>query len=259
MRLDGARCLVVGGARRLGAVIALDLAAHGADVAVSTRAAAADAAATCEAIERLGRRGLAVTGDAASPEGAAGLVAAAADGLGGLDALVYAVSGPFVPAPPQQIDLRDWQASFDVVATGFFVAARSARERFVGAAPRASEPAAPTRGVIVAITDVLGSAPSASFAGHGAAKAAQIMLVASLAKAWAPDGVRVCGVAPGPIDLPDDPRREATLRAAARSASGRLVEPGEIARAVRFLIDCDALTGVSLPVDGGALLGRAGP
>ena len=88
--------------------------------------------------------------------------------------------------------------------------------------------------MIVALTDVLGAAPSAAFAGHGAAKAAQIALVASLAKAWAADGVRVCGVAPGPVDLPDDPRREATLRAAARAASGRPVAPGEVARAVRF-------------------------
>ena len=110
--------------------------------------------------------------------------------------------------------------------------------------------------MIVALTDVLGTTPSAAFAGHGAAKAAQIMLVASLAKAWAPDGVRVCGVAPGPIDLPDDPRREATVRAAAKSATGHLVAAAEIARAVRFMIACDALTGVNLPVDGGELLGR---
>ena len=111
--------------------------------------------------------------------------------------------------------------------------------------------------MIVALTDVLGTTPSAAFAGHGAAKAAQIMLVASLAKAWATDGVRVCGVAPGPIDLPDDPRREATMRAAAKSATGHLVDSAEIARAVRFMIACDALTGVNLPVDGGELLGRS--
>jgi 3-oxoacyl-[acyl-carrier protein] reductase len=265
MKLDGARCLVIGGARRLGAVIALDLAAHGADVAVGSRSAQSGATETCAAIRDLGRRAATVTGDVAAPSGAAGLVAAAAEALGGLDVLVYAASGPFRPAPPQDIEPRDWQASFDVLARGFFAAACAAHERFVGngagggedaAAPGTAEGAA-TRGVIVALTDVLGMAPSAAFAAHGAAKAAQIMLVASLAKAWARDGVRVCGVAPGPIDLADDPRREATLRAAARSASGRPVAPGEVARAVMFMIDCDALTGVNLPVDGGALLGRA--
>ena len=275
MRLDGARCLVVGGTRRLGRAIALDLAAHGADLAVSTRSAAGDAAQTCAAIRGLGRRGVVVTGDAAAPPGAVALVHAAAEALGGLDVLVYAASGPFQPAPPQNVDLSDWQASFDVIVRGFFVAARAARERFLSnrapaggeAAPADGGPAAsadappvagvaPTRGVIVALTDVMGITPSAAFAGHSAAKAAQIMLVASLAKAWAPDGVRVCGVAPGPIDLPDDPRRAATLRAATKSATGRLVDSADVARAVRFMIACDALTGVNLPVDGGELLGR---
>jgi len=252
---------VVGGARRLGRAIALDLAEHGADVAVSSRTAAAEAAATCEAIRGLGRRAAAVSGDVAAPLQATALVEAAAEALGGLDVLVYAASGPFRPAPPQDIEPRDWQASFDVVTRGFFVSACAARARFTTvrpvAAPDASPAQAATRGVIVALTDVLGSVPSAAFAAHGAAKAAQIMLVASLAKAWADDGVRVCGIAPGPVDLPDDPRREATLRAAAQSPGGRAVAPAEIARAVRFVIACDALNGVNLPIDGGWLLGRA--
>ena len=266
MRLEGARCLVVGGARRLGRTIALDLASHGADVAVSSRAATAEADATCAEIRVLGRRGVAVHGDVAAPEGAGALVEAAAEALGGLDALVYTASGPFRPAPPQDIDPRDWQASFDVVARGFFVAACAARARFVagtggasagaGRAPAAGSAPPATRGVIVALTDVLGSVPAGAFAAHGAAKAAQIMLVASLAKAWAGDGVRVCGIAPGPVDLPDDPRREATLRAAAQSPGGRPVAPAEIARAVRFVIACDALTGANLPIDAGWLLGR---
>ena len=185
VKLDGARCLVVGGARRLGRVIALDLAAHGADLAVSSRSAHGDAAATCAAIRGLGRRGVAVTGDPAAPAEAAALVTAAADALGGLDVLVYAAAGPFRPAAPQDIDLGDWQASFDVVARGFFVAARTARGLFVSpdarqngaasagaaeepapsAAPSTAGRAATTRGVIVALTDVLGAAPAAAFAG----------------------------------------------------------------------------------------------
>ena len=249
---------MIGGARRLGRVIALDLAAHGADLAIGTRSAAGEAIATRSAARGLGRRCEIVTGDVSEPAGAAALVAGAADALGGLDVLVYAASGPFRPAAPQDVSPADWQASFDIVARGFFVAACAARERFVDgtSARRADEP---TRGVIVALTDVLGVVPSAAFAGHGAAKAAQIMLVASLAKAWASEGVRVCGVAPGPIDLPDDPRRAATLRAAARTAIGRPVAPAEIARAIRFVIACDALTGVDLPIEGGTLLGPPAP
>jgi hypothetical protein len=279
VELEGARCLVIGGARRLGREIALDLAAHGVDVAVSTRGALTEAEATCAAIRALGRRAAAVAGDPGVPTQAAALVAGAADALGGLDALVYAASGPFRPAPPHQVELGDWQASFDVIARGFFVTACAAREAFVapggvdlaegggeGArsaaarSPRGEAAGAPaTRGVIVALTDVLGMRPSAAFAGHGAAKAAQIMLVASLARAWGADGVRVCSVAPGPVALPDDPRADATLRAAARTALGRPVGPDDVARAVRFVIGCDAVTGVNLAVDGGALLDRPTP
>ena len=249
---------MIGGARRLGRVIARDLAAHGADLAIGTRSAAGEAIATRADARGLGQRCEIVSGDVAEPAGDAALVAGAADALGGLDVLVYAASGPFRPAAPQDVSPADWQASFDIVARGFFVAACAARERFVdgSSARRAAEP---TRGGIVALTDVLGVVPSAAFAGHGAAKAAQIMLVASLAKAWASEGVRVCGVAPGPIDLPDDPRRAATLRAAARTAIGRPVAPAEIARAIRFVIACDALTGVDLPIEGGTLLGPPAP
>ncbi len=132
VKLDGARCLVVGGARRLGAVIALDLAAHGADRRRQQPVGARRRRRDLRRHPRPGRRGATVTGDVAAPAGAAGLVAAAAEALGGLDVLVYAASGPFRPAAPQDIDPRDWQTSFDVVARGFFVAACAARERFVG-------------------------------------------------------------------------------------------------------------------------------
>ena len=247
---------MIGGARRLGRVIALDLAAHGADLAISTRAALADAESTCAAARSQGVHALAVAGDPGTAAGAAALVEQAAGALGGLDVLVYAASGPFRPAPPQNADLDDWQASFDVIARGFFVAARAARERFVAQAAGAAAPAAPgvTCGVVVALTDLLGRQPSTAFAGHSAAKAAQIMLVASLARAWGADGVRVCGVAPGPTALTDDPRADATLRAAQQAPLGRPVTPVEVAAVVRFAIECDALTGVDLPVDGGASL-----
>jgi len=254
VRLDGARCLVVGGARRLGRVISLELAAAGADVAISSRTSGPEVDAARAAIADLGRRGLAVYGDVTAPPQVANLVTEAATALGGLDVLVYTASGPFEPAAPQDIDPASWQASFDIVARGFFLAACAAHDRFVAQDPPSPDAAPRVRGVIVALTDVLGIAPWAAFAAHGAAKAAQIMLVRSLAKAWAPEGIRVCGVAPGPVDLVDDPRREATVRAAARSASGRPVAPADVAAAIRSMVENDALTGVNLPADGGLLL-----
>ena len=162
--------------------------------------------------------------------------------LGGLDALVYAASGPFVPRQPEQIDEEAWDASMDTIAKGFFFSACAAKERF---APG---------GVIVALTDYLGLQPWATFAAHGAAKAAEIHLVKQLARAWAPAHVRVCGVAPGPVDLDDDEHREATLRAGARVAAERLVAPADIGAAVRFCLETEGLTGVNIAVDNGSLV-----
>jgi NAD(P)-dependent dehydrogenase (short-subunit alcohol dehydrogenase family) len=243
VKVAGARLLVVGGVRRLGGAVALDLAAHGAAVSVSTRARTREAEAQAEALLAAGAPSAhVVDGDVRGAAGAAALVAAATEALGGLDGLVFAASGPFVPRQPQQIDEVMWDASLDTIAKGFFFTACAARERLS------------TGGALVALTDYLGLQPWATFAAHSAAKAAQIHLVKILARAWATDFVRVCGVAPGPVDLEDDEHREATLRAAARVAAERLVAPRDIGAAVRFCLETDGLTGVNIAVDNGSLV-----
>lgn len=243
MKVAGARILVVGGVRRLGRALALDLAAHGAAVCVSSRAAGKATDAQVGALLAAGAPvAAAVAGDVRWPTAAEGLVADAVGALGGLDGLVYAASGPFVPMPPEHLDEASWDASLDIIAKGFFFTALAARKRLA------------TGGVVVAITDYLGLQPWTTFAAHGAAKAAQIHLVKELARAWTKDGVRVCGVAPGPVDLEDDEHRAATLRAAARVASERLVSPADIGAAVRFCLETDGVTGVNVVVDNGSLV-----
>jgi NAD(P)-dependent dehydrogenase (short-subunit alcohol dehydrogenase family) len=243
VKVAGARILVVGGIRRLGRAVALDLAGHGAATAVSTRARGSDAEEQAAALLAAGAAAAyVVEGDASRAAGAAELVARAEAVLGGLDALVYAASGPFVPRQPEQIDEQAWDASMDAIAKGFFFSACAAKERFSPG------------GVIVALTDYLGLQPWATFAAHGAAKAAEIHLVKQLARAWAPAGVRVCGVAPGPVDLEDDEHREATLRAGARVAAERLVAPADIGAAVRFCLETEAVTGANIAVDNGSLV-----
>jgi len=243
VKVAGARVLVIGGVRRLGRALALDLGGHGAAVAVSSRSHTEAADQQVAALLAAGAQAAHwVEGDASRAAGAADLVARAEAVLGGLDALVYAASGPFVPRQPEQIDEQTWDASMDTIAKGFFFSACAAKERFTPG------------GVIVALTDYLGLQPWATFAAHGAAKAAEIHLVKQLARAWAPGRVRVCGVAPGPVDLDDDEHREATLRAAARVAAERLVAPSDIGAAVRFCLETEGLTGVNIAVDNGSLV-----
>jgi NAD(P)-dependent dehydrogenase (short-subunit alcohol dehydrogenase family) len=255
MIVAGSRILVVGGVRRLGRVLALDLAEHGAAVCVSSRTSGAESAAVVADLRAAGAPGAAaIVGDVNKPGGGAALIGDAAAALGGLDGLLYAVSGPFVPTAPQHIDEASWDASFDGNAKGFFFTACAAHAEFVRAVSPDAERHAGYAGVIVALTDYLGLQPWANFAAHGAAKAAQIHLVKELARAWAADGVRVCGVAPGPVDLEDDEHRAATLRAAAKAAAPWLVAASDVGRAVRFCLATDGATGINIAVENGSLL-----
>jgi hypothetical protein len=56
------------------------------------------------------------------------------------------------------------------------------------------------------------------------------------------------------VDLDDDEHRAATLRAAARVATERLVSPADIGAAVRFCLETEGLTGSNVAVDNGSLV-----
>lgn len=237
------RCLIVGGARRLGAALAVELARGGADVAVSSRAPES-AAPLVARLEALGRRAVALGGGMDTRLEARHVLRTAAQALGGLDLVVYAASGPFDPTPPEDLDEAAWDASFDVIARGFLYCAQAAREVFIETPPPAARDDPPSdtrvldaqptarRGSVIALTDIIEGDPWPKLTPHFAAKAAQIMVLRLLATAWRSDGVAVCGVAPGPVDLPDDGHREATERAAGRLGYPRLLRPDEVAAMV---------------------------
>lgn len=240
--LAGSRALVIGGARRLGRAIALGLAEHGADVAVTSRAGGADAEETADAIRVLGRNSAALACDVHSLEAIDTAVAAAAGAFGGLDVLVYAAAGGFRASRPENVDAALFDEAVGTILRGGFFAARAAHAHM-------SE----RGGVIVFITDVAALQAWPSFAPHSVAKAGLVHLTEVLAKAWAPE-LRVCGVAPGTV-LPEAASDADSLaRAASAAALGRVGSPADIAGAVRYLVEADYVTGIQLVVDGGRLL-----
>jgi 3-oxoacyl-[acyl-carrier protein] reductase len=111
------------------------------------------------------------------------------------------------------------------------------------------------RGSIVTMSSIVGIHGNAGQTNYSASKAGLIGLTKSLAKEIGSRGVRVNCIAPGYIatDLTDvlpENAREALL---ASTPLGRLGEPEDIARCVRFLVS-DAssfVTGAVLAVDGG--------
>jgi pteridine reductase len=239
MRLDGARVLVAGGAHRVGRAVALDLAAGGAGVAISYHTSEAPARTTADEIAALGVRSAVFRADAASPEQMRELVDGAAEALGGLDVYVHAPSGGFVPRDPAEVDERLWDVALDSTAKGFMFGAQAAHRAMRGTGG----------GVIIAITDVAGLQPWPKFAAHGAAKAAQMYLIKALASAWGRDAVRVCGVAPGPVLMPEGVSGDSE-----ETALGRLGDPKDVALAIRYCIEADFFTGQNVIIDGGRLL-----
>ncbi len=115
---------------------------------------------------------------------------------------------------------------------------------------------AAARGAVVNIASMTSYFASPGAPGYGASKAALLQLTKTLAAAWAADGIRVNGIAPGWIatKLTEYWRAEGRDRALlARTPLGRWGRPEEIASAALFLASPAAsfITGTTLPVDGG--------
>jgi NAD(P)-dependent dehydrogenase (short-subunit alcohol dehydrogenase family) len=211
------RALVTGGTGRVGRAIVARLEAEGFRVLAAGRA----------------------DGDVSLPTEARQLVERAADELGGLDLLVNAAAGGFVPQAVEDVDEAHWDAAFGATAKGSFFVTQAA-------APHLKQS---KLGLVVMIEDVAAYQPWPSFVPHCAAKAAQAMLTRVLARALAPD-VRVCGIAPGPVAV--DPEEEE--RRAAETLLGRVGSPDDVAAAVVYLAGAGFVTGATLVVDGGRLL-----
>jgi pteridine reductase len=176
--------------------------------------------------------------DIARAEGARSLVAQAVTELGGLELLVNAAGEGFRPVAVDDVTEQDWDAALGATAKGSFFVTQAAAAHLRAA-----------RGLVVMIEDVAAFQPWPSFAPHCAAKAAQAMLTRVLARALAPD-VRVCGVAPGPVEV--EPGQEE--RRAAETLLRRVGSSADVAEAVIFLTNATFVTGTSVVVDGGRLL-----
>jgi pteridine reductase len=236
--------LVTGAAKRVGAAIARHLHAHGFNLVLHHRASPAEVGALAAALEsaRAGST-LVVQAELGDTARLPALVDAAVERFGRLDALVNNASA-FHPTPIGGASESDWNALFDSNAKGPFFLAQAAAPHLRAAG-----------GAIVNLVDVYGERPLANHTIYSMAKAANAMLVKSLAVELGPE-VRVNGVAPGAILWPDagksDDAKQAML---AKTALKRVGAPEDIAEAVRWLLqDARYTTGQILAVDGGRLL-----
>lgn len=239
--LQGKSALVTGGARRLGRGIALALAAAGADVAITYRTSAAEAALTADDLAAAGARASAIECDVRSEASVRRAVEQTLAALGCLDVLVNNAA-IFPAAPLGEISLEDWDAVFATNTRGPFLVAREALPHLRAA-----------RGRIVNMGSLGGLQAWPGHAHYSSSKAALHMLTRTMARAFAPE-VSVNCVAPGSIvagaTVGEDIERAA--RFAEKTPMKRNGTPQDVAQAVLFFAAGPSfITGQILAVDGG--------
>jgi len=239
MTLAGKTVLVTGGARRVGAVLALAAARAGADVALHYHRSAGEAEALRDRLTGLGRRAALFQADLSDPQQAAGLVERVHRD-GELFALVNNAA-IFESLTWETADPAGWDRHLAVNLTAPFLLSQ-AFARNLG-------PAADGR--IVNLLDWRALRPGADHLPYTVSKAGLAALTRSLAVALAPR-ITVNGLALGAVLPPDDGAPPGVLE---RVPAGRWADLEEVGQALLFLLDGPAyVTGEILHLDGGRQL-----
>ncbi|HEU4976284.1 MAG TPA: SDR family NAD(P)-dependent oxidoreductase [Baekduia sp.] len=253
---DGKVALVTGAAMGLGQAIASAFAAEGAAVGCVD----VDEAALGETVEAIrGRGGRALAAVASVADGAAmeRAVGSVAEEFGGLDILA-SNAGVVRYGEVPSISEDDWDFVIDTNLKGMYNAARFAipemRKR--------------GKGAIVNTASVQAYWSHQGAVAYSSSKGGVVAFTRSLALDHAHEGIRVNAIAPGSVLTPmlrDAARRsdpdnpEAALEVFARTHPiGRLIQPEDVANVVLFLASdqAGAVTGITVPVDGGILAGN---
>lgn len=232
------RVLVTGGADGIGRAIAEAFAALGDHVLI---------------VDRDGPRAAATAAEIGAEAHAcdvtdAGAVAALAGQAGRIDVLVNNAGIGDSHLPTLEQEAERFRSVLDVNLTGSFLMAQAIGRSMVDR----------RRGAIVNLASIAGITGLPRRNAYGAAKAGVVALTRNLGCEWAGSGVRVNAVAPAYVDtalvraIAESGRMDLTA-VRRRTPLGRLIRAEEVAAAVVFLASdaASAITGVTLPVDGG--------
>jgi NAD(P)-dependent dehydrogenase (short-subunit alcohol dehydrogenase family) len=244
-KLEGRVALITGGDSGIGRAVAVLFAREGADIAIGYLDEHDDAEQTRRDVEAEGRTAILIPGDVADPDYAEHAVRRTVDELGGIDILVN--NAAYQQHQKSLLDITDEQLdrTFRTNIYGYFYMARAALKHLGEG------------GVILNSGSVTGTDGSAELLDYAATKGAIHAFTKSLAQNLLPRGIRVNGVAPGPVWTPLNPAdidADDVAEFGADVPMKRPAQPEELAPAYVFLAapsDSSYITGEVLNVFGG--------
>ena len=245
-RLVGRKALITGGDSGMGRAAAIAYAREGADVAIGYYPTEEpDAQQVIQLIRDAGRRAVALPGDIRDEAFCKKMVADAVAGLGGLDILVSNAARQQARQSILDVTDEDFDATMKTnVYAPFWII-------------KAALPHLPPGATIIATTSEQAYDPSPDLYDYAQTKAATMNFVKSLAKQLAEKGIRVNGVAPGPIWTPLQVSGGATQakleKFGGQTSLGRPGQPAELASIYVQLAAADAsyATGQVYGAEGG--------
>ena len=240
--LSGKVALVTGGSRGIGAAIARRLAADGASVAITYVKDASAASAVVKAIERAGRKAIAIQADAADAAAVNAAVEKTVAAFGRLDVLVNN-AGTAVPKTFEETTLEEMDRVINTNVRGVFVATQAALKHMKSG------------GRIIMIGSSVGERVLVpGLVPYSATKGAVKIFTQSLSREVGSRGITVNNVQPGPIDTELNPAAgEWAVPQKAATALDRYGHVDEVAALVAFVAGPESsyITGANLTVDGG--------
>lgn len=248
----GRVALITGASGGVGRATALELARHGYSAALLYRSGAKAAEEAAEAMRGEGAKAITLQADLTDADAVQNAVDATIAEFGAIDVLAHCAGAYTAWKPIRALTVDEWKGFLDADLTGFFyvlsACVRHMHERKSGS--------------IVAVSSIAAQACQPRGGQAAAAKAGLDALIRVVAKEEGRHGIRANGVAIGltATEMGADAERawgeEATKRLMASAPLGRMGEPEEIARVVRFLASDEAsyVTGKILQVDGGQII-----
>lgn len=238
MELRGRVALVTGAGKRVGRALAVGLAAQGMKVAVHYHASATGADETARMIREAGGIPFIVSADLTNGDASDALVSDVVGEHGALDVLINS-SAVMERTPLGSVTAAQWDAMMALNLRAPFLLAQAAAPHLTRA-----------HGAIVNIADLAAFETWPAYIPHGISKAGIVYMTRALARTLAPN-VRVNGIAPGAVLLPDGWTEEDASKLRESTPLARLGSPDDVVGAMLFLLRADYVTGETLIVDGG--------